>query len=123
MKRVPKPLAILLCSVLMIALFSGFLVAQARPGYRHYPLNTRAPFLGDINSDGEVDSKDALCVLQITVSLISENDFPANNIIHTDLNGSRTIDTEDALLILQYSVYLFEYFPRLSPQYPEGGQT
>ena len=63
---------------------------------------------GDVNGDGEVDTADAVLVLQRTADLIGDGDL---NMAAADVNGDNTVDTADAVLILQKSAELIEHFP------------
>ena len=54
---------------------------------------------GDVNSDGKVNSSDALLVLQYSVGVIKKIDKTA-----ADLNGDGKVNSSDALTILQISV-------------------
>lgn len=58
---------------------------------------------GDTNSDGKIDSTDALNVLQYAVGLINIEKIN-QSLYDVDENGS--INSSDALLILQYSINL-----------------
>lgn len=58
-----------------------------------------ARFMGDVNNDGEVNSSDALLVLQYAVGSIEEIDIKA-----ADMNGDGVINSSDALSILKVSV-------------------
>ena len=63
---------------------------------------------GDVNADGNINSEDALCVLQSVVGIIELND---NAKLAADVNLDQKIDTEDALAILQYIVKIVEELP------------
>jgi hypothetical protein len=64
-----------------------------------FAVSASARYLGDINSDGKVNSSDALAVLQYAVGSIKTIDKAA-----ADVNGDGGINSSDALLILQTSV-------------------
>ncbi len=63
--------------------------------------------IGDVSSDGKVDSTDARMVLQYSVKKITT--LPAADAADVDGNGK--IDSTDARLILQYSVKKISAFP------------
>lgn len=62
---------------------------------------------GDINSDGQINSNDALLVLQASTGIIS---LSASQKSVADVNGSGKIDSSDALLILQYATGIIKKF-------------
>lgn len=70
---------------------------------------------GDINSDGKVNSLDALIVLQYSVGLsVDVKDFRAG-----DINSDMMLNSVDALIILQVSVGLIkldDYYFESTPQ-------
>lgn len=55
--------------------------------------------LGDVNSDEQVDSDDAMLILQYYAGLISSGQL---NIHVADVNADQQIDSDDAMIILQY---------------------
>ena len=57
--------------------------------------------LGDINSDGTVDSADALLALQYFVGIKTPTETQR---LAANVNKDNTIDSADALLILKYFV-------------------
>jgi len=59
--------------------------------------------VGDVNEDGQINSADALCVLQKSVGLIELTDSES---FKGDVNQDSLINSADALLILQYAVGL-----------------
>ncbi len=75
-----------------------------------------ARFMGDVNNDGEVNSSDALLVLQYAVGSIEEIDIKA-----ADMNGDGAINSSDALSILKISVGSEEKveMPTEKPEEPE----
>ncbi len=65
-------------------------------------LNTSAaPFYGDVDNSGEINSSDALCVLQMAVGVLEKTEERVN---YADLDISGTVSSADALLILQKAV-------------------
>ncbi len=64
--------------------------------------------MGDVNGDGQVDTADAVLVLQRAAKLIDDSQL---NVAAADVNGDKTIDTADAVLILQRAAKLIEKFP------------
>lgn len=62
-------------------------------------VSASAKFYGDINSDGNVNSSDALAVLQYAVGTIKTIDSKV-----ADVNGDGDINSSDALFILQTAV-------------------
>ena len=63
--------------------------------------------LGDINGDGDIDSIDALLVLQHSVKIVT---LEGKQFLAADVNGDGDRDSVDALLILQYSVGIIASF-------------
>ena len=57
--------------------------------------------MGDVNNDGNIDAKDALIVLKISVGKYTANDVEKTA---ADVNQDQKIDAKDALEILKYSV-------------------
>lgn len=57
--------------------------------------------LGDVNGDGEIDSLDALDILQHAVG---KTPLTGTKLLAADVNGDKEIDSLDALAILQYAV-------------------
>ncbi|MBQ7595345.1 MAG: dockerin type I repeat-containing protein, partial [Clostridia bacterium] len=62
---------------------------------------------GDLDSDGFVNSTDALMVLQYSVDLRELNDMQK---LSADIDNDKTINSYDALLMLRYSVGMDEGF-------------
>ena len=69
--------------------------------YTSYKINIVDVSKGDINSDGRVNSTDALIVLQYSVQNITLN---SQQKLAADMNGDGKINSIDALKILQKSV-------------------
>ena len=65
--------------------------------FRYYQPYT----LGDVNGDGEIDSLDALDILQHAVG---KTPLTGTKLLAADVNGDKEIDSLDALAILQYAV-------------------
>lgn len=63
--------------------------------------------LGDANSDSEVDSSDAVAILQYDVGLIDETMF---NLAASEVTGDGEVDSSDAVAILQYDVNIISQF-------------
>lgn len=66
--------------------------------------------LGDINSDGKINSSDALIVLRHSVGLITLDGDSARR---ADVNRDSLINSNDALNILRYSVGLINKFDKV----------
>lgn len=62
--------------------------------------------LGDADSNGVVNSNDAMLVLQYSISMPVEL-----NTAVCDVDGNGVINSNDAMLILQYSINLITKFP------------
>ena len=74
---------------------------------------------GQVNEDDEIDSADALLILQKTVDLI---ELTPKQSAAADVNGDNKVDAGDALCILQYTVDLISVFPvQKLPLRPEAG--
>ena len=82
--------------------------------------------MGDVNSDGKVNSADALCVLRHVVSLstLTGAEYAA-----ADIDASKSINSADALVILRISVGLDElisFYPKaetpVDPDNPDPDQ-
>lgn len=63
-----------------------------------------ADYMGDVNGDGNVNSSDALAVLNYAVGNEDENFL----LERADLNGDESVNSSDALLILQTSVGMID---------------
>lgn len=63
--------------------------------------NTGSDKLGDLNADGNINSSDALTVLQYAVGQIKLTGEMFN---YADVNRDKQVNSSDALKILQYSV-------------------
>lgn len=57
---------------------------------------------GDVNSDGVIDSKDAVTVLQHFASVLVGKDALITDTAKGDLNADNLIDSKDAVCILQF---------------------
>ena len=70
--------------------------------------------LGDVNEDGNVDTVDAMCTLQMSVGLYAdtwtENQWLAANVDGSSTAQNHGVDTIDAMPILQYAVGLIQEF-------------
>jgi len=64
--------------------------------------------LGDVNNDGNIDSRDAILVLR---SIIKLEELNKDQLTSADVTGDGTIDSRDATLILQRIINLIEKFP------------
>lgn len=62
--------------------------------------------LGDVNADGIIDDKDAMCILSYVVGL--EKSFDRSI---ADVDGSGTITVVDATIILRYASGMIQVFP------------
>ena len=71
-------------------------------------IDNRTGLLGDADSDGDVDSTDAMLVLQYDALLIGEDQL---DLSVCDVDGDGDVDSTDAMLILQYDALLIEVFP------------
>ncbi|MBR6408519.1 MAG: InlB B-repeat-containing protein [Clostridia bacterium] len=63
---------------------------------------------GDLNSDGKVNTADALACLKAAVGIIK---LDVNQTKAADVDGDGKVTTADALLILKYSVGIIKKFP------------
>ena len=70
---------------------------------------------GDVNSDGKINSGDALGILKYAVG-ISPKDFNKNV---ADMNKDKKVNSSDALIVLQISVGLIK--PDIEPTTPKDG--
>lgn len=87
-----KIIAFILSAVLIFSAFTGSLfVASA------------APMFGDVNNSGDINSADALYMMQMSVGMVEETE---ENLYCGDLNLNGKVNSADALLVLQKSVGL-----------------
>lgn len=111
-----------------IAVFAAIMILMVVAGLAYHATGSaRAgdgsiagiPPVGDVNCSGNVDSVDALLVLQAAAGLATYV-CPASR---SDVNWDGVIDAVDAALILQYTAGLIEGFPPgvvhyCDPSYP-----
>lgn len=71
-----------------------------RPAFKFNPKSTIPNKIGDINTDGKINSADALLVLQSSTGIITLTDTQK---LLADVNKDGRINSTDALLILQYA--------------------
>ncbi|MBE6539750.1 MAG: hypothetical protein E7674_03315 [Ruminococcaceae bacterium] len=71
-------------------------------------IDNRTGLLGDADGDGDVDSTDAMLVLQYDALLIDKDQL---NLVVCDVDGDGDVDSTDAMYILQYDGLLIEVFP------------
>ena len=72
----------------------------------HY--ETRAyVVLGDVNGDGNINTRDAKLIMQYELGLVDET---ALNLQAADVNGDGSINTRDAKLIMQYELGIITQF-------------
>ena len=64
--------------------------------------------LGDVNGDGEVNTRDAKLIMQYELGLL---DATGLDLAAADVNGDGEINTRDAKLIMQYELGLIDQFP------------
>ena len=76
---------------------SSYSLENPTASFRYYQPYT----LGDVNGDGEIDSLDALDILQHAVG---KTPLTGTKLLAADVNGDKEIDSLDALAILQYAV-------------------
>lgn len=88
-----KMIVISLCLVLAVIPLWGSAVERTDPMTKGYK--------GDVNMDGEIDAKDALFALRISVT---KREFPKNEQDAADVDNSTIVDAKDALEILKYAV-------------------
>ena len=69
---------------------------------------TKAELWGDANSDGIVNSKDAVLILQYTAM---KTDASALNMAVSDVNGDDKVNSKDAVLVLQKTASKIDKFP------------
>lgn len=72
-----------------------------------YEIYTVDTFLGDVNSDGNINSTDALMALQHTTGIIT---LTADQIRCADVTGDGNVNSSDALRILQFTTGIIESF-------------
>jgi hypothetical protein len=65
---------------------------------------------GDVDEDGEINSVDALLVLQFQATTIIPPPHPEEYYKRADVNQSGWVDSRDALLILQFEAGLIDAF-------------
>ena len=65
-------------------------------------------YKGDVNTDGEIDAKDALHILQ---NAVGKREFNQLQFTAGNVNGDEKIDAKDALLVLKKAVNKIEEFP------------
>ena len=65
--------------------------------------------LGDANGDGEVDTADAVRILQRAADLLDQTEL---DMTAADVNGDGEVDTADAVLVLQKVAGLIDEFPK-----------
>ena len=70
-------------------------------------IDTRG-LIGDADNDGDVDSTDAMLVLQYDALIIGKDEL---NLKVCDVDGDGDVDSTDAMYILQYDALLIEMFP------------
>ena len=70
------------------------------PAFKFNPKSTLPNKIGDINTDGKINSADALLVLQSSTGVITLTDTQK---LLADVNEDGKINSTDALLILQYA--------------------
>jgi hypothetical protein len=73
--------------------------------------------LGDVNSDGSVNSTDALIILSCDVGIDTSQFCPMNC---GDVNGDGLINSTDALIILSYDVGIYVPYPVGKPGCPSS---
>lgn len=64
--------------------------------------------LGDVNGDGEINTRDAKLIMQYELGLVGADKL---ELAAADLNGDGQINTRDAKLIMQYELGLITKFP------------
>ena len=62
--------------------------------------------LGDVNADGIIDDKDAVCILRYVVGMEKSLDSAI-----ADVDGSGTVTVVDATIILRYAAGMLQVFP------------
>lgn len=89
---------------------------------------TFLPVAGDITVDGEITAFDAVRVLQYSVGLVDETDYPGLIPAVADVSGNGIITGYDAGLIFQFVAGLINIFPVQAKDYglpavPTAGTT
>ena len=87
-----KFLCIILSVITVLSILSGSVI-----------FTSAAPFFGDVDGSGKLNSLDALYMLQMSVGIIEKTE---ENVYCADLDMSGSVNSVDALLILQKSVGL-----------------
>lgn len=87
-----KFLCIIMSVITAVSVLSGSVI-----------LTSAAPFFGDVDGNGSINSTDALYMLQISVGIIEETE---ENVYCGDLDLNGKVNSTDALLVLQKSVGL-----------------
>jgi hypothetical protein len=98
MKKISKVVSIILC---LSVVFSTFV-------YISVCANAADNIIGDANSDGAVNSFDALMIIRYCTG---EETLKSNEIKAADVDGNGTINATDALYVLHYSIGKITTFP------------
>jgi hypothetical protein len=78
------------------------------PGPGDDPVDPGKLMLGDVNVDGEVDTRDVLVLNQ---NLLAGEKLTAQGILNADVDQDGSPSAADALAILQYTIGLIKSFP------------
>ena len=63
--------------------------------------------LGDVNGDGQINTRDAKLIMQYELGLVDESKL---DLLAADVNGDGAINTRDAKLIMQYELGIITQF-------------
>lgn len=63
---------------------------------------------GDVNGDGNINSGDALSILQYATGT---TELDSDSLVFADVNADKKVNSTDALMVLQYSTGIIKAFP------------
>ncbi|MBQ8784160.1 MAG: hypothetical protein IJZ57_10380 [Clostridia bacterium] len=71
---------------------------------------------GDVDADGEINSSDALLILQASTGLLN---LTAQQKVNANVNNDDNVNSADALLVLSRAVGLIDMFPVEESEEPD----
>ena len=83
---------------------TDFVIAELKTNGQ--PVYGPAPFYGDVNDDGKINSQDASLALRYAAGVVKELKTVA-----ADVNADGKVNSQDASLILRYAAGLITQFP------------